>query len=1611
MKNLYFTSMKNKLQFIVLLLVILLSTTIQSYAQVNVGFTQRTSQYSPTKKIYTVKGDFTMLGNTCLTPQNYAIDQNNNGQYMTYIDTDNDPSTLNSSSSTLALSTENGAVPSCSNIVYAGLYWTGKSSPNQTFSASKQVQSGTQAINNNVTVAHGENIANTNYALSISRNDPSNNNRNPIYTFSGNGKTYMFNFYNSSATNRVTLSVNGASATNVPVSVNAGNTDATLTTPYVIVDGTVSITIKKLIRSSATNLNSTDTQNTSTAQITVAGTVPNYITVTKQFDKRIISLKGPSSSTYTQFTAAANDIYYPNGTEDDIYSAYKEITDYVKLNGIGEYFAADMALLEGDSGGTGYSGGWGIIVIYENFKMKYRDITIFDGYAYVKSTNTSGYTLPVSGFNTVQTGTVGVKMGMMASEGDVSYTGDYFQIKKNSDASFLSLNHTGNTSTNFFNSSINAGGARNPNLQNNTGIDICMFNVPNSGNSVIGNSQTSTTFKYGTSGDTYSIFAIVLAVDAYVPVSEAMLTATTINNATATKPFTSQPGQEIGCLVNVKNLGTEAINNYKLIIPIPYNATYVAGSASGSILFTPNPTPNNVYFDATLGSNGSIVWDFGTLPMPAISSTTLAKLSFKLKATDDCSILKNTTCGNQIVVSGYTSGAGAITGITFDNTDMIEGYEDSGPCVGLPMLQTLTVNINGSSFVGANCMATTAVKDFNFCNRASIPVSEIASNFPAGSLFYNSFPVSSSTVQFTNSNPIPLNAGTSPTYYAIPPSTVSGCMFPFTLTKCKVIVANDDAGIDIVGAIGGTTFTNVLTNDTMNGASFAAAQVNLTFVSATNPGITLVGNNVVVTPGTVAGNYTLTYKICEVASPSNCDTAIVTVKVLASNIDANGDVGNNINGYTGGIGYTNVLVNDTLNGVLVNPSEVITTFVTSSNPGVTLSGTDVLVAAGTPAGVYFLDYQICEVLNPTNCDITNVKINVIVPEIDANTDTGITVNGYTGGISFTNVLINDTLNRVLVDPSLVTLSFVSSTNPGVTLSGTNVIVAPGTPAGNYILQYKICEILNPTNCDTTNVLVTVSLAPIDAINDIGTPINGATGGTAFTNVLVNDTLNGAPVVAAQVITSFVSATNPGITLSGTNVLVASGTPAGNYTLVYKICEVINSSNCDTAIVSVSVNAPAIVANDDTGSSVNGLTGGTSFTNVFVNDTLNGVPVTASQVNLTFVSATNPGITLSGSNVVVAAGTPAGSYTLTYQICEVLNASNCDTANVTVTVSAAPIVANDDTGSAVNGLTGGTAFTNVLVNDTLKGVAVTAAQLNLTFVSSTNSGITLSGSNVVVTAGTPAGSYTLTYQICEVLNTANCDTANVTVTVSAAPIVANDDVGAAVNGLTGGTAFTNILVNDTLNGVLVTATQVNLTFVSATNSGITLSGSNVVVAAGTPAGSYTLTYQICEVLNSSNCDQAIVSVTVSAAAIIANDDAGAAVNGLTGGTAFTNVLTNDTLNGVAVTAAQVNLTFVSSTNSGITLSGSNVVVAAGTPAGPYTLTYQICEVINTANCDTANVSITVNAAPIVANDDAGSSVNGLTGGTAFTNVLVNDTLNGVLVTARSEERRVGKECCR
>ena len=216
----------------------------------------------------------------------------------------------------------------------------------------------------------------------------------------------------------------------------------------------------------------------------------------------------------------------------------------------------------------------------------------------------------------------------------------------------------------------------------------------------------------------------------------------------------------------------------------------------------------------------------------------------------------------------------------------------------------------------------------------------------------------------------------------------------------------------------------------------------------------------------------------------------------------------------------------------------------------------------------------------------------------------------------------------------------------------------------------------PANCDTATATVVV-LNPIDAVDDNTYPTQtpSTTVATTVGNVTTNDTLNGVPVTAAN--TDVTPITTGPLSISATGVLtLAPNTPSGTYTIVYQLCEVnpvtslpVVPANCDSAIATVVVLNP-IIANDDIGIPILSATGGQSFANVLVNDILNGIPATLSNVILTQISTTNPGVTLNPANgsVNVASGTLGGNYTIVYQICEIgAVPANCDTATVTIFV--------------------------------------------------------------------------------------------------------------------------------------------------------------------------------------------------------------------------------------------------------------------------------------------------------------------------------------------------------
>ncbi len=544
---------------------------------------------------------------------------------------------------------------------------------------------------------------------------------------------------------------------------------------------------------------------------------------------------------------------------------------------------------------------------------------------------------------------------------------------------------------------------------------------------------------------------------------------------------------------------------------------------------------------------------------------------------------------------------------------------------------------------------------------------------------------------------------------------------------------------------------------------------------------------------------------------------------------------------------------------------VVITQVSTTNPNVTLNPATgaVTVAPGTPAGTYTLVYQICEQLNPTNCDTATVTVTVGAAVIDAVDDSFGPVVGASGG-NTPSVLVNDTLNGGAVtvgaggNSTLTPGTAPTPTAGSITMNPDGTItIAPGTTAGTYTYPYTICEVLNPTNCDTATATIVVSAAVIDAVDDTGTVPNGATGGVAVPNVLINDTLNGVPVTLATVVITQVSTTNPNVTLNPATgaVTVAPGTPAGTYTLVYRICEILNPTNCDTATVTVTVGAAVIDAVDDSFGPANGAAGNPNAGNAYTNDTLNGVAVNVADITGT---VTTPATPINGGPVPilnpqtgvvsVPAGTPAGTYTIVYRICENLNPANCDTATITVTVDAAPIDAVDDAFPPVNGVGGGSTA-SVLVNDTLNGVAVNPADVTLTpgiAPTPTSGSIVMNPDGTITIApNTEAGTYQYPYTICEVLNPNNCDTAIATVIVSAQPGLTIDKIaGAPTASSAGGTIPYSFVVTNTgnvtvtgltINDAQLSAAAVCPTTTLAPGATTTCTGSHTITQADVDAG--------------------------------------------------------------------------------------------------------------------------------------------------------------------------------
>jgi large repetitive protein len=632
--------------------------------------------------------------------------------------------------------------------------------------------------------------------------------------------------------------------------------------------------------------------------------------------------------------------------------------------------------------------------------------------------------------------------------------------------------------------------------------------------------------------------------------------------------------------------------------------------------------------------------------------------------------------------------------------------------------------------------------------------------------------------------------------------------------------------------------------------------------------------------------------------------------------------------------------------------------------------------------------------------------------INAVAETGSSVSG-TAATPIANVTSNDTINGTPATLGALGNATVaqSGTWPaGVTLNATTgaISVAATVQPGNYSFSYQLCDKSTPVNCKTALDTLTVA-ANIAPTAESGSAVSGVAS-TPIPNVTLNDNLNGAPATLGPSGNAVVSQSGTwpvGLSLNPATgaISTTSAVAPGTYNVTYQVCDKNTPVNCATSTVTITV-AANIAPVADTGTAAAGIAS-VAVANVGANDSVNGAPAILSgpSTNATIgvVGSWPAGVTLNAATGAISTtvSTPPGTYTVPYRLCDTNVPVNCATASATFTVSAA-ILPLPDNGNGVSGVAS-TVVTNITSNDLVNGSAATLAGASFNATVSQSgvwpSGINLNPltGNVAIGASVQPGVYVVTYQLCDRNSPVNCATNINTVTVAAA-IAPNADTGSATSG-TPSTPVTNVTANDTLNGFPATLGALGnatIATVGTWPAGITLNPLTGAVssAAIVQPGTYDLQYQLCDKNTPVNCQTQSVRIIV-AALIVPTRDAGTAPSG-TASTPITNVVGNDSVNGLGPTLGPLGNATVAQSGSwpvGITLNPATGAIATteDVQPGTYVVAYQLCDKNLPVNCVTANATVTV-VGTIIPTTDSGSAIAGAPS-TPITNLAINDVVNG------------------
>ena len=1066
------------------------------------------------------------------------------------------------------------------------------------------------------------------------------------------------------------------------------------------------------------------------------------------------------------------------------YQASADVTALVQANGVGAYRVAGIDSLNPvNLNDSTFFSAWSMVVVYRLDTMPPRNITLFDGFDQVDTTNSANVTL--NGFLVPDAGFDG-KLGIIAYEGDLTLVGESFKF--NNVAVTNGLNPVDNA-LNGTRSSLgvavsNVGDL--PRLTGGvgsvTGFDLDVFDVT----AQLTPNQTSAPLSATSTGDFFIHGAFITSVSTLKPMFvNVSKTVTDLNGGSVV------PGDTLEYVITGTNSGTDSASGVSVKDVLPAGVTFVPGSislVSGGVAGVKTDATGDDQGDYTAATR-TVVVRMGTGATATTGGTIAVGGSFEVRLRVTVDAVSQGVISNQATLS--TQGAVAVTQGLADFVN----YDSDSSGTGLRRPTDVTV-IGDTSIVSGPALITNA-------NTATFDFStNIGGATYQCSLDGAAFAACTDPVTFSA-----LAEGT----HTLQVRYVAGPSVDPTPASYTWVVDRTAPSAPVVLTPANGSFTSNL-RPTLSGAAEANSTVTV-FLDGVQAGTTTA---------TAAGTWSF-------VPTSDLTAASHTVRVTATDAAANVSANSNTNTFTVDnaapdttiVTRPAALSNSTSATFTFSATEAVLRYECSVDGGAFAPCATPSTFTGLAQGAHTLAVRAVDLAG--NVDASPAtwawSVDTLPPAapVVATPANGSSTNNprpALTGSAEPGSIVAVSVDGFLVGTTTASATGAWSVTPVAALgNGTHTVFATATDAsGNGPTSSNVNTFTVDTVAPAAPVVVTPANA--SATNNTRPPVTGTAEANSTVTVFLDGVSTGTTTANASGAWAF---TPPSALAAGSHTVRATATDASANTSL--------GSNTNTFTVDVTATVAPVVATPDNGSDTNktrpavtGTAEANSTVTVFIDGVSAGTTTASASGAWTF---TPPTALTAASHTARATATDAAG--------NVSPTSNTNTFTIDVTAPVAPVVATPADGSATNNnrpAVTGTAEAGSTVTVFIDGVSVGTAVTNA-------SGAWTFTPPTALAAGPHAARVTATDAAGNTSPTSNTNTFTVDVTAPAAPVVTAPANGSATANATPaitGTAEANSTVTVTLDGVVAGTTTADAAGAWSFTPGIALSSASHTVSA-------------------------------------------------------------------------------------------------------------------------------------------------------------------------------------